>query len=90
MSRFAPHFRLAAKQALRPRVMAARPFHTSMMHRNVAPVMRSDILPDFSLKGKVIVVSGGARGLGLIQTEALLEAGATGMLAAHVVSEDHR
>ncbi|KAJ0347104.1 hypothetical protein COL154_005788 [Colletotrichum chrysophilum] len=35
------------------------------------------VLPEFSLHGKVIVVSGGARGLGLTQAEALLEAGAT-------------
>lgn len=35
-------------------------------------------LPEFSLKGKVILVSGGAQGLGLTQAEALLEAGATG------------
>ncbi|EOD50667.1 putative short chain dehydrogenase protein [Neofusicoccum parvum UCRNP2] len=34
-------------------------------------------LPEFSLKDKVVLVSGGARGLGLTQTEALLEAGAT-------------
>ncbi|KAI2638376.1 hypothetical protein GGS21DRAFT_436097 [Xylaria nigripes] len=34
------------------------------------------ILPEFSLKGKVIVVSGGAQGLGITQAEALLEAGA--------------
>ncbi|KAI3324805.1 hypothetical protein HD806DRAFT_534265 [Xylariaceae sp. AK1471] len=35
------------------------------------------ILPEFDLKGKVIVVSGGAQGLGIVQAEALLEAGAT-------------
>lgn len=35
-------------------------------------------LPEFSLANKVIVVTGGARGIGLIQAEALLEAGATG------------
>ncbi|KAL8964785.1 MAG: hypothetical protein Q9183_004217, partial [Haloplaca sp. 2 TL-2023] len=34
-------------------------------------------MPEFSLTDKVILVSGGARGLGLTQAEALLEAGAT-------------
>lgn len=39
---------------------------------------QTTLLPEFSLKNKVCVVSGGARGLGLVQAEALLEAGATG------------
>ncbi|WEW59522.1 hypothetical protein PRK78_004996 [Emydomyces testavorans] len=34
------------------------------------------ILPEFLLTGKIVLVSGGARGLGLTQAEALLEAGA--------------
>jgi hypothetical protein len=33
----------------------------------------------FSLKGKVIIVTGGARGLGLTQAEALIEHGAIGI-----------
>lgn len=36
-------------------------------------------LPEFNLVDKVVLVSGAARGLGLVQAEALLEAGATGM-----------
>ncbi|KAF2021963.1 NAD(P)-binding protein [Aaosphaeria arxii CBS 175.79] len=34
-------------------------------------------LPEFNLRGKVVLVSGAARGLGLTQAEALLEGGAT-------------
>lgn len=34
-------------------------------------------LPEYNLHGKVVLVSGAAQGLGLVQAEALLEAGAT-------------
>lgn len=34
----------------------------------------------FSLKGKIIVVSGAGRGMGLCQSEALIDHGATGEL----------
>lgn len=74
-------YALALRHALRQRTacqrLAVRPLHTSPILRNVVP-NRPSLLPEFSLKDKVIVVSGGARGLGLVQIEALLEAGATG------------
>ena len=40
-------------------------------------------LPEFNLVDKVVLVSGAARGLGLVQAEALLEAGATGTLPSN-------
>ncbi|KAK3300165.1 uncharacterized protein B0H64DRAFT_314004 [Chaetomium fimeti] len=45
----------------------ARSFHHTRSRQN---------LPEFSLKDRVVIVSGGARGVGLTQAEALLEAGA--------------
>jgi hypothetical protein len=38
------------------------------------------VLPGSDLKGKVFIVTGGGRGLGLTMAEGLLEAGATGKL----------
>ncbi|KAI1378676.1 NAD(P)-binding protein [Hypoxylon crocopeplum] len=55
-----------------------RSFHNSTARSSKRnPIPNSPlVLPEFSLKDKVIVVSGGAQGLGLVQAEALLEAGA--------------
>ncbi|EMR65506.1 putative short chain dehydrogenase protein [Eutypa lata UCREL1] len=55
-----------------------RSLNTTARNLGVDPTVRGPkgLLPEFSLKDKVIVVSGGAQGLGLVQTEALLEAGA--------------
>lgn len=51
-----------------------RRFHQSaILHDNFTSKNR---LPEFSLQGKVVVVSGGGRGVGLVQAEGLLEAGA--------------
>ncbi|KAK8016313.1 NAD(P)-binding protein [Apiospora rasikravindrae] len=56
----------------------SRKFHNTPATQTVDPIKHSPkaLLPEFSLKDKVIIVSGGAQGLGLVQTEALLEAGA--------------
>jgi hypothetical protein len=53
---------------------------TAIARRPEAGFPPKQLLPEFSLRDKVIVVSGGARGLGLVQAEALLEAGARGRL----------
>lgn len=84
---------MALTQAAIPRLSAAvshragasssyvqRAFSSSSRHQDREPIRNSPraLLPEFSLKDKVIIVSGGAQGLGLVQTEALLEAGAAG------------
>ena len=42
--------------------------------------MKGPRTPDFDLEGKVIVVTGGGRGLGLTMAQALVEAGCKGEL----------
>ncbi|KAF4472656.1 D-arabinitol 2-dehydrogenase [Fusarium albosuccineum] len=86
MSKFAPMLRSLARQPLARQALplgvarcapaAIRAFHNTVPQRNAA-LGQQHLLSEFSLKDKVIVVSGGARGLGLVQIEALLEAGAT-------------
>lgn len=49
----------------------SRAFHQTQIRQD-----RSHLLREFSLKDRVVIVSGGARGVGLTQAEALLEAGA--------------
>jgi NAD(P)-dependent dehydrogenase (short-subunit alcohol dehydrogenase family) len=49
---------------------------TRALHQTNNRQNRSTVLPEFSLKDRVVIVSGGARGVGLTQAEALLEAGA--------------
>ncbi|RWA06899.1 hypothetical protein EKO27_g8206 [Xylaria grammica] len=57
-----------------PRYMSSRP--SPPAQHDVTQTPAGGILPEFDLSGKVIIVSGGAQGLGVVQAEALLEAGA--------------
>jgi hypothetical protein len=60
---------------------SGRLLHQTSIRRNADPtISNKQLLPEFSLKDKVVVVSGGGRGVGLVQAQAVLEAGATGKL----------
>jgi len=63
---------------LRARLVPS-PIFAGASFANRRPVSTARMaLPEFSLKDQVVVVTGGAQGLGLVQAEAALEAGAIG------------
>lgn len=76
---------MLSRAALRSRFLANKHSSTAIHYRQLhGTAARRDgytfketgRLPEFSLKDRVILVSGAGRGLGLVQSEALLEAGA--------------
>ncbi|KAL2174770.1 uncharacterized protein P884DRAFT_249402 [Thermothelomyces heterothallicus CBS 202.75] len=71
---------LVRRSLLLPIALSRRSFYGTPTRQNGSGVSGNGknpyLLPEFSLKDRVIVVSGGARGVGLTQAEALLEAGA--------------
>ncbi|KHN97688.1 NAD(P)-binding domain protein [Metarhizium album ARSEF 1941] len=82
MSRSAPALRQLVNVSNNNTVSAIhsthrRVFNSSARSCNVISRAKPCLLPEFSLRDKVVVVSGGAQGLGLVLAEALLEAGAT-------------
>lgn len=72
--------RLMEANPPRPPPAAPDAEDAALHHQKTAPTYLGTTkrLPEFNLVDKVVLVSGAGRGLGLVQAEALLEAGATG------------
>jgi hypothetical protein len=82
LSRSFSHVRplLAASSPQQPHQPLSSPGNSlATVKSNQVPLGTAKRLPEFNLAGKVVLVSGAGRGLGLVQAEALLEAGATGL-----------
>lgn len=77
-----PRYQLATPQL--PHTLTSRSLIQARKFTSYQANHQARLLPEFSLKGKVICVSGGAQGLGLVQSEGLLEAGAIGMTTSTV------
>jgi hypothetical protein len=81
----APTLRTVEQEALPTKAEAQQaPISARQTSSSSSP---GHLLSEFSLKDKVIVVSGGARGLGLVQIEACLEAGAKGKTTIKLTHE---
>ncbi|KAL8304823.1 hypothetical protein RB601_009936 [Gaeumannomyces tritici] len=77
VGRFAPRLPgLLAMSSVRPLRCAHQSSPAKAALRLVSSAASQPGLPEFRLDGKVVIVSGAGRGLGLVQAEALLDAGA--------------
>lgn len=88
LSRSFSHARpLAASPPQQPHQPLSSPGNSlATVKSNQVPLGTAKRLPEFNLAGKVVLVSGAGRGLGLVQAEALLEAGATGLCTRTSIS----
>lgn len=75
---------LLGVQSNSPSPTKPRSFHGTAKRLDRFTFGNTGRLPEFSLKDKIIIVSGAGRGLGLVQSEALLEAGAKGKIRFQV------
>lgn len=76
-SRQAPRLRASAG-IIHNAKFSTTPHRRTESQQSASHVGSANRLPEFNLEGKVVCISGAGRGLGLVQAEALLEAGAIG------------